>query len=304
MNHQPTLLVLAAGMGSRYKGLKQIEKFGPSGETILEYSVYDAIRAGFGKVVFVIRKDIEQPFQEIFVKKLSRHIPVSYVFQELDHLPEGFTLPPDRVKPWGTGHAVMVASKAIQGPFAVINADDFYGQTSFQVMADFLKTTDNQGHDFCMVGYELNNTLSEFGFVSRGICEVSQENYLTSITERTQIARNEAGEVTYKGSDGTLVPLTGTEVASMNLMGFPASVFPHFKQNFTDFLQQAATDLKAEFFLPTVVNNLIHSGQARMKVLHTPEKWFGVTYQEDKEMAVGRLAELVTRGVYPGNLWG
>ncbi len=299
---KPTLLILAAGMGSRYQGLKQMDTFGPSGEAIIDYSIYDAIRAGFGKIVFVISKKIEAEFKELFIDKLKDKIEISYVLQEIDNLPDGFEVPADRVKPWGTGHAVLVAAKEIDTPFAVINADDFYGQYSFKVLADYLKEMDLETTDYCMVGYRLENTLSEHGSVSRGICVTDRGDFLQSITERTKINRLN-GDIGFE-EEGSRLPLTGNEVASMNMMGFPPSVMEHYQSQFKDFLKERGNELKSEFYIPTVVNNLIHSGGARMKVLNTPEKWFGVTYRDDKAIAVKKLEELVKAGVYPANLWG
>lgn len=298
---QPTLLILAAGMGSRYKGLKQIDTFGPSGETILEYSVYDAIRAGFGKIVFVIRRDIEEPFKRIFIDKLASKIEVDYVFQELDHLPAGFAKPADRQKPWGTGHAVLVAAEKVTTPFAVINADDFYGASSFKVIADYLRQTNNAPTELSMVGYQLVNTLSEYGTVSRGICQADADSFLLSITERTKIGQGADG-IFYEENQER-VELSPDAIASMNLMGFPSSVFAHFKSQFEAFLGLHGQELTKEFFLPSVVNQLLQTEQARMKVLHSAEKWFGITYPDDKVMAVERLRELINAGVYPNNLW-
>ncbi len=299
----PTLLVMAAGVGSRYGSLKQVDKFGPSGETIVEYSVYDAVQAGFGKVVFVIRENMKEEFEEILFKKFSHKIAVDYVFQELDNLPEGIQVPEGRQKPWGTGHAVMVAADKVHEPFAVINADDYYGAQTFRIMAEHLNVMrDNAKKNYCMVGYQLENTLSEHGYVSRGICQVDEQDYLQTVIERTHISYVEKGKAVYHDEQGNEVVLSGNEIASMNLMGFTPSVFPYFKQYFEQFIQRNR-DLKTEFFLPTVVNNLIQEDIANVKVLHTPEKWFGVTYQEDKNLAIEKLSELVRQGVYPEKLW-
>ncbi|WKN30646.1 sugar phosphate nucleotidyltransferase [Porifericola rhodea] len=297
---KPTLLVLAAGMGSRYGSLKQLDKFGPSGETIIDYSIYDAIRAGFGKVVFVIRKSIEAEFTEVFFKKFAGKIELDYVLQELDRLPEGVSLPEERTKPWGTGHAVLVAAEKINEPFAVINADDYYGYRSFQIMADFLSNLDKVEH--CLVGYRLRNTLSEHGYVSRGICQVDDKEYLESVKERTHIYLTDNDKVVYKEGEQE-VELSGEEVASMNLMGFAPEAFKQFKASFDVFIKENINDLKKEFFLPSVVNEIIQTGQAKVKVLRTADKWFGVTYKEDKEVAQQKLEKLVEEGVYPDNLW-
>lgn len=298
---KPTLLILAAGLGSRYKGLKQMDTYGPSGEAIIDYSIYDAIQAGFGKIVFVINKAIEEDFKEMFIKKLEGKVDVDYVLQELDALPEGFELPEGRVKPWGTGHAILVAADAIDTPFAVINADDFYGSASFKALADYLSNMELSSTDYCMVGYRLHNTLSDHGSVSRGICQTDEDEFLVSIVERTKINKQE-GQIAYVENEER-IPLTGNEVASMNMMGFPPSVMDHYKSQFVDFLKEHLNTPKSEYFIPTVVNNLINSGTAKMKVLDTPEKWFGVTYREDKEIAVEKLKALVEEGVYPKDLW-
>ena len=294
---------MAAGMGSRYGSLKQIDSFGPSGETIVDYSVYDAIRAGFGRVVFILRKDIVSDFQETFQRKFGDKITVDYVLQELDNLPTGITAPPDRQKPWGTGHAVWVAADVIQEPFAVINADDFYGAQSFQRVADFLTSVDAASNEHCLIGYRLRNTLSEHGHVSRGICEVSDEGLLEKVTERTQIYTNADGQIVYQ-EDGAEHSLTGEETASMNLVGFAPSAFAAFEQGLKNFLETKREHPKAEFYLPDVVNYLCHSPEASVKVITTPESWFGVTYQQDKALAQQKLQSLVEQGVYPKNLWG
>ncbi|MEN7546489.1 sugar phosphate nucleotidyltransferase [Rapidithrix thailandica] len=300
---KPTLLILAAGMGSRYGSLKQIDKFGPNGEAIIDYSIYDAIQAGFGKVVFIIRKSLEDDFREIFGKKLQGQVEVDYVFQELDAVPEGVSVPADRTKPWGTAHAVMVAAPKVNEPCAVINADDFYGADSFKQMADYLQSgVAEDPKNYCMVGYQLKNTLSDHGYVSRGICAKSEEGYLESIVERTHITKSEEG-IAYQDGEGQKHPLTGEEVASMNFFGFHPSIFTHCQEQFTDFVKENQTNIKAEFFIPTVVNNLINSGEAQLKVLNTSAKWFGVTYKEDKEIAVERIKGLVEAGEYPEKLW-
>ncbi|WP_020533399.1 nucleotidyltransferase family protein [Flexithrix dorotheae] len=300
---KPTLLVLAAGIGSRYGGIKQMDKFGPSGESIIDYSIYDAIRAGFGKVVFVISPKIESEFKEFFIKKLDGKIATDYVLQEISNVPEGIEVPADRVKPWGTGHAVMVAKPKINEPFAVINADDFYGSKSFVSISDYLSKLSLDSTDYCMVGYKLLNTLSDHGFVSRGICSSNKEGFLETIVERTHITKDANNAIAYKEEGKEPVALTGNETASMNLMGFPPSFFDHCENYFKDFIKANNQNLKAEFFLPFIVNSLISSGQARMKVLDTPEKWFGVTYKEDKEVAVEKIAALVEDKTYPAKLW-
>ncbi len=300
---KPTLLILAAGMGSRYGSLKQVDKLGPSGETIIDYSVYDAKRAGFGKVVFVIRKSIEAEFKEAY-SKLEKQIAVDYVFQELDNVPAGITVPADRQKPWGTAHAIMVAADAIKEPFAVINADDFYGATSFKNMADYLSTPRADEHEtYSMVGFILKNTLSEHGFVSRGVCGTNKDGFLTDVVERTSIQRMENQQIMFKDSDESLKPLTGEEIVSMNFWGFPASVFSHLKRFFTEFIQQNAGNIKSEFYIPIAINLLTKENQAKVKVLDTPDQWFGVTYKEDKESTIQRIKNLIAAGKYPAKLW-
>ena len=298
---KPTLLVMAAGMGSRYGSLKQMDRFGPSGESIIDYSVYDAIRAGFGKVVFVIRRSIEQDFKEVFYNKFADKIQIDYALQEIDTVPEGVQAPSQRQKPWGTGHAVWVAADKIQEPFAVINADDYYGVESFRLMADFLSTPQLQ--TYCLMGYQLSNTLSEHGYVSRGICKVSDGGLLLDVTERTHIYRTAQQTIVYKSDEGEEVQLTGEETVSMNLMGFTPAVFPVFERSFTIFLENHGQHPKKEFYLPAVVNEIIGLGDAEVRVVKTPDQWFGVTYPEDKLIAQQNLKTLVKQGVYPENLW-
>lgn len=298
---KPTLLVMAAGMGSRYGSLKQIDRFGPSGESIIDYSIYDAIRAGFGKVVFVIRRSIVEEFKELFFGKFSDKIKVDYALQELDMMPEGTEVPADRQKPWGTGHAVWVAADKIHEPFAVINADDYYGMESFQRIADFL--TGSSPREHCLIGYRLRNTLSEHGYVSRGVCDVSPEGLLQNVTERTHIYRTSDQAIVYQDQEGKEVALSGDETVSMNLMGFTPEVFPVFERCFTEFIHEHGRQPKKEFYLPAVVNELITTGEASVQVVPTPDHWFGVTYPEDKAIAQRKLQALVEQGVYPENLW-
>lgn len=302
MKH-PTLLVLAAGMASRYGSLKQLDQFGPKGETIIDYSVYDAIRAGFGKVVFVIRQSIEEEFKRVMLGKFADKIEVDWVLQELEMLPAGFSVPENRIKPWGTGHAVWVASLKISGPFAVINGDDFYGYQSFKLMADFLRDKKNE-RQYAIAGYQLENTLSEHGAVSRGICQVDEEHNLKSITEQTHILRTARGIVAQDPQQGEIL-LTGKEIVSMNMMGFTPAVFPFIEAYFREFLSSTSLDnIKAEFYLPKVVNKLVQSGEALVKVLPSAEKWFGVTYPEDKALAMESIERLLASGIYTHNLWG
>ena len=300
---RPTLLVLAAGMGSRYGSLKQVDSIGPSGEAIIDYSIYDAIKAGFGKVVFVIRKDIEDTFKEVFGNKFSEKIPVEYVYQELDNLPEGVSVPEERVKPWGTGHAVLVAASAIKEPFAVINADDFYGSSSFQMLSDFLSPLSSEDTTHCMIGYQLDNTLSDFGYVSRGVCEISPEKLLLGVTERTHIQHKE-GKIVFKEGEEQWTQIEGDTIVSMNMLGFGPAVFEQYSAYFKEFIQKNIQELKAEFYIPTVVNRLVEEGKGTVEVLASKEKWFGVTYKEDKEIAKDKVRVLIEKGVYPADLWG
>lgn len=300
---KPTLVILAAGMGSRYGGLKQIDPIGPSGETILDYSVYDAIRAGFGKVVFIIRKDIEQDFKEVFVEKLQKHIEIDWVFQELDNLPEGHAVPEGRTKPWGTGHALMMVAQKVKEPFAILNADDFYGAEAFKALAEFFASQkQEQKNDYAMVAYELNNTLSDFGSVSRGICQTDDSGWLKSVKERTKIQRSASG-IADTEADGTQFPLEDNALVSMNFWGFTPSIFKHTETQFIDFLNNGSDHTKSEFYIPFIVDNLIKSGKEKVKVLHNPGQWFGITYQEDKPLVVNKIKELIKRGDYPENLW-
>ena len=300
---KPTLLVLAAGMGSRYGGLKQLDGVGPCGETIMDYSVFDAARAGFGKVVFVIRRHFREEFEQKVVSKYKSFIEVELVEQELDKLPEGFILNPDREKPWGTGHATLMASPAIDTPFAVINADDFYGAQSFQVLADFLKAQSGARGKYCMVGFYLNKTLSESGEVSRGICSVNAENYLTTVEEHHKVKDN-GGEITGVGMNGQERVLDGNAYASMNMWGFTPDVFEYGQQMFIDFLKENANEPKKEFYIPFIVNTTINNGLSTVKVLSSPDKWFGVTYKEDRPVVVERLKDMCEEGLYPTPLFG
>jgi UTP-glucose-1-phosphate uridylyltransferase len=297
---KPTLLILAAGIGSRYGSLKQLDQLGPQGETIIDYSVYDALRAGFGKVVFVIRKSIEEEFKSSLMQKLSRYIEVDYVLQEIENIPAGIKIHPERIKPWGTGHAVLMAKDAINEPFAVINADDFYGADAFRVLNTYLL---NAGlGQYAMVGYELQNTLSEHGYVSRGVCETNAESLLTRVTERTKIARYPQG-IMYEGENAEPKLLDSEAIVSMNCWGFTPDFFRHLEADFDTFIRENASKLKGEFYIPSVVNDLINSGEASVKVLRSGASWFGVTYREDREYAVSQLAALTDSGEYPDGLW-
>ncbi len=299
---KPTLFVLAAGMGSRYGGLKQLDGVGPSGETIMDYSIFDAIKAGFGKLVFVIRESFEEEFREKIAKKYEKIIPVEVVFQELDVLPEGFELNPERVKPWGTNHAVMMGKDVIKEPFAVINADDFYGADGFQVLSDYLINLKDSENDYCMVGYRVGNTLSESGTVARGVCETDSEGNLTGVVERTQIMRID-GVVKYKDENDEWVEIADNTPVSMNMWGFTPDYFKHSDDYFVNFLKENADNLKAEFFIPLLVNHLIVNGISTVKVLDTTAQWFGVTYADDRPSVVAKLEELVDDGEYPSPMW-
>ncbi len=301
---KPTLLILAAGIGSRYGSLKQIDKLGPSGERIIDYSVFDARRAGFGKVVFVIRKDIEKEFNEVFIENLARQIEIDYVFQELDNLPDGLVCPKERIKPWGTCHAVIVAKSKIKEPFAVINADDFYGFEAFESVAGFLKhVSSNESHEYCMVGYKLKNTLSEHGLVSRGVCETDLKGYLIKITEQTQIGRKN-GLIFFRNQNGKDIFLHEDTIISMNCWGFTPSFFPVAEKMFEEFMIENIHNPKAEFYIPLVIDDIVKNKTGTVKVLDCNAKWFGVTYQEDKPSVIANLKNYVSRGLYPSPVWG
>ncbi len=299
---KPTLFVLAAGMGSRYGGLKQLDGLGPNGETIMDYSIYDAIRAGFGKVVFVIRRVFEADFREKIVSKYADRIPVELVFQELDNLPAGFKVPEGREKPWGTNHAVLMGKDVIHEPFAVINADDYYGRESFQVLADYLKSIEGTEGKYAMVGYRVSNTLSESGSVARGVCETNEQGFLTKVTERTKILREEDGVIRFIEEDGKTALDENTPV-SMNMWAFTPDYFRYSEQCFVEFLKEHGNELKSESYIPTLVDELIHSGKATCRVLDTPSRWFGVTYATDRPQVVEKFAQLVKDGVYPSPLF-
>lgn len=298
---KPTLFVLAAGMGSRYGGLKQIDGLGPSGETIMDYSVYDALRAGFGKVVFVIRKDFEEAFRKAVISKYADKVPCEVCFQSVDSVPEGCTYNPERTKPWGTNHAVLMAKDLIKEPFAVINADDFYGRESFQVLADYLKSVEGTTGKYCMVGYRVANTLSENGSVSRGVCATDENGYLTDVVERTKIEK--VGDKIIYTEDGVDTEISPNSPVSMNMWGFTPEYFDYVEKAFVEFLKTRGQELKSEFYIPTLVNDMIRSGEATCKVLDTTSKWFGVTYAEDRPQVVMKINNLVKEGVYPEKLF-
>lgn len=302
---KPTLFLLAAGMGSRYGGLKQLDGLGPHGETIMDYSIYDAIRAGFGKLVFVIRKDFEKEFREKVLSKYEGHIPCEVVFQSLDKIPAGFTVPEGRTKPWGTNHAVMMGEDVIKEPFAVINCDDFYGHDTFRVVGKFLsELPEGAKNTYAMVGFRVGNTLSESGTVSRGVCSMNSERYLTDVVERTEIERHD-GTVQYKDENGNWVSIADETPVSMNVWGFTPDYFDYSNKYFVDFLNSPATkaNIKAEYLIPTVVNDLIKGGKATVKVLDTTSKWFGVTYSKDRPEVVAKIKALVDAGEYPEKLF-
>lgn len=309
---KPTLLVLAAGMGSRYGGLKQIDPVGPNGEILLEYSVFDAVRAGFGKVVFVIRRDIEEAFRQQIVSRIEGKLPYDFAFQQLDSLPSGFSIPEGRVKPWGTGHAILCAKEAVGEPFVAINADDYYGPEAFHVVSQFLTSgqcasTAEHGSDpcseHCMVGFRLKNTLSEHGSVSRGVCQVDAAGQLKSVVEHTKIEAQSTGALSHH-EDGSKTTLSGDEFVSMNFWGLFPTIFSELDQQFRDFLQRRGNEQKSEFYIPSVLDTLISSGRGAVKVLPCDGSWFGVTYPEDKPRVVEQISQKVQSGVYGANLWG
>ncbi len=297
---KPTLLILAAGIGSRYGGIKQMDKIGPSGESIIDYSVFDAIKAGFGKVVFVLNPKIIKDFKAVYEPRLSGKIETAYVLQEIDNIPAGVSFNPERIKPWGTGHAVLVAKEVVNTPFAVINADDFYGREAFEVISAFLSERGNAETHYAMVGYQLENTLSENGSVSRGICS-TKNSLLTDVVERTKIYRTE-GRIVFEEEDKEN-PIDEKSLVSMNFWGFTPKYFEQSEAGFADFIRENAQQLKAEFYIPYVVNKLITKGDADVRVLESHDHWFGVTYQEDKPVTIAKVKELVQNGVYPENLW-
>ena len=299
---KPTLLVLAAGMGSRYGGLKQIDPMGPSGETILDYSVFDALRAGFGKVVFIIRPDFEKDFRERIAAKFAGRIEVGFAFQTIDQLPSGFVVPSGREKPWGTTHAILCAREAVKEPFAVINADDFYGQDSYATLGRYLASLANASTAYAMVGFTLKNTLSEHGTVARGVCKTDAAGKLTDIQELTKIAKLASG-AEHRGEDGAVVALTGEEPVSMNMWGFTPAIFPQLEADFRAFLAAKGSEMKSEAYIPMSVGALIRAGAATCQVLRSDSTWFGVTYREDKPVVQASIRHQVANGSYPASLW-
>jgi len=288
-------------MGSRYGGNKQLDQVGPSGETIIDYSIYDAIRAGFGKIMFVIRRDIEEQVKERFVERLKNKIEVDYVFQEITNLPEGVKVNPERAKPWGTSHAILVAKDKIREPFGVINADDYYGVGSFKVLYDFL-VNDKDDNCFSIVGYRLGNTLSDNGDVNRGVCRVSSTGYLEHIVETRQISKTATGAIAPNPAGGEF-SFTGDEVVSMNLWGFKPSCFSYLSSEFSSFINKYGMELKSELDIPTSMDRFVKEGRIKIKVLRTDEKWFGVTYKEDKPFVVDSLQKMVNKGIYPPSIY-
>jgi dTDP-glucose pyrophosphorylase len=303
MSYQPTLLIIAAGMGSRYGGLKQIDPVGPNGEVIIDYSLHDAIQAGFQKIVFVIRHSFEAAFRDKIGTKLEGLVETVYVYQELDACLGGFELPEGREKPWGTAHAILVARNVIDQPFAVINADDYYGPNAYLIMKRQLETMSAAANpDYAMVGYILRKTLSDYGMVARGVCRYSSDSFLAKVTERTRIRKNGDGAVFFD-EQGVEQSLTGDEIVSMNLWGFTPDIFDHLQRQFSAYLYEHSSENKSEFYIPTVVDSLVQSGQKRVKILKTNDCWFGMTYPEDKQIAKSCIRKLIDQKVYPETLW-
>ena len=299
--NKPTLVILAAGIGSRYGGLKQLDTFTPEGDTIIDFSIYDALQAGFGKFVFIIRKSIEQDFRAEIDPKLAGKAEVEYVYQEIDKVPEKY-YNPDRVKPYGTGHAMLMAKDAVKENFAIINADDFYGREAFKSMAKYLESIDKNSHDFSMMAYRLKNTISEHGFVSRGECAVDEKGFLTNVVERTHIERID-GVLKRKADDESFIPIDENTVVSMNFWGFTPKCFEYTEQLFDSFLEENQGNLKSEYFIPLIVNGYLENGTGSVKVLTSDAKWFGVTYKEDKAAVQEAIQTLKKQGIYPQNLW-
>ncbi len=298
---KPSLLVLAAGMGSRYGGDKQLDKVGPAGQTIIDYSIYDAARAGFGKIIFVIRRDIEEQFKTYFMQPLKGKVDIDYVFQDLSNLPLNYEHAPERVKPWGTSHAILVAKDKINEPFGVINSDDYYGVESFKILYDFL-VNDKDEDNYCIVGYKMGNTLSEHGHVNRGVCRVDDNGNLVNIVETRKIEKRTDG-IFAPGEKGREIEFTGEEIVSMNLWGFKPSCFRYLEEEFINFIRRSANDPKAELDIPTSVDVYVKKGDINIRILMTDEKWFGVTYREDRPFVVRSLQDMVDKGVYPEILW-
>ena len=299
--NKPTLVILAAGMGSRYGGLKQIDSFTPEGDTIIDFSLYDALQAGFGKFVFIIRKSFEKEFKEIFNKKLEGKAEVVYVFQELENVPEKY-INAERTNPWGTGHALLMAKDVVKENFAIINGDDFYGKEAFEVMAKSLANKNKDSYDFNTMAYLLKNTVSDHGYVSRGECQVNEKGYLIDVTERTHIEKID-GKLMRKNDEGEFIPIDENTIVSMNFWGFTPKYFEFGGKLFEEFLEANKENLKAEFYLPSIVNDILKSGKASVEVLKSDAKWFGVTYKEDKAIVQKAIEQLKENNIYPKNLW-
>lgn len=303
---RPVLVIMAAGMGSRYGGLKQIDPIDREGHIIIDFSIYDARRAGFEKVVFIIKKDNEEEFKEVIGNRISKFMDVAYAFQELSNIPENYQVPDGRKKPWGTAHAVLSAADKIDGPFAVINADDYYGYHAFSVIYNFLTThEDTEKYSYTMVGYRLKNTVTDNGDVSRGICTVTQEGKLVQIVERTQIEKRKTGIVFTEDKGQTWEELDGETLVSMNMWGFTESILQEIEKGFPAFLEKGLQEnpMKCEYFLPSVVSELIESEKAIVTVLESEDKWYGVTYREDKPLVMNAIEKLKDEGIYPQHLW-
>ena len=297
-----TLVILAAGMGSRYGGLKQLDSMSADGDTIIDFSLYDAIEAGFKKVVFIVRESFKDDFQKIYDVRLKGKAEVHYVCQELEKIPSGYKVDPERVKPWGTGHATLMVKDVVDGNFIVINGDDFYSKGAFKTIIKELDNLDSNSHDMCMVGYNLKNTISENGFVSRGECFVNEGRELTNIIERTHIEEID-GEIQRKNDNGEFEPMSENTIVSMNFWGFTPKYLDALEEDFKAFLQERSLELKSEFFIPTVVNNIIESNRGKVNVLTSDAKWMGVTYAEDRPVVVKEVTRLKEEGIYPKNLW-
>ncbi len=305
--NKPILVVMAAGMGSRYGGLKQIDPVGKNGELIIDYSVYDAKRAGFETVVFIIKRENEELFKQAIGDRLSKFMQVKYAYQDIDNLPSGYSVPQDRVKPWGTAHAVLSASKEVNAPFAVINADDYYGASAFKQIYDYLSTNEDSEnmYEYAMVGYMLGNTVTDFGHVARGVCETDENGYLATITERTRIEKYSGG-IHFTTDDGaTWQDISAEATVSMNMWGFTQSFITETNSRFKSFLEEQLSQnpLKCEYYLPSVVDALLNEGKARVKVLKSADKWHGVTYKEDKPNVVNALLKMTEDGLYPDNMF-
>ena len=298
---KPTLVILAAGIGSRYGGLKQLDTFTAEGDTIMDFSIYDALQAGFGKFVFIIRKHIEKEFKESIDKKIAGKAEVAYVYQEIDNVPKKYQNT-ERTKPWGTGHALLMAKNEINGNFAIINADDFYGKEAFEIMAKKLTETDKESYDFSTMAYLLKNTVSDHGFVSRGVCEVNRDGFLTDVIERNYIEKVNKYLIR-RDENGVYVPISGEAIVSMNFWGFTPKCFEFGNALFENFLESNKNNLKAEFFIPLIVSDMIKSGISTVKVLKSNSKWFGVTYKEDKIIVQKEIEQLKQQQIYPSKLW-